>query len=146
MGFFGAYMYADGRWSETDPDAGPSAPPAEPWLTVSVHDSDWAAVRYAPAGPGTGEAFLGMTPRVYFEDDEASAPTDPSREASGLAAWASATGAAAVDAATMERFLAGDDDEEPDPDADVPDEDVFVELKCRRFLAALGLPVPADLA
>jgi hypothetical protein len=147
VGFFGAYLYADGSWTEVDPDGAESATPVTPWLFLSIHDSDVATVRYAPSGSGTGEAFLGNTPRNYWENPDASAPTNPALEADGLASWTrvAQTGAAPA-AETIEAFLASDEDEGPDDDADAPDEDVFVELKCVRFLGALGLPLPRDLA
>ena len=49
--------------------------------------SDIATVRYEPGGPGSGIAYLGHTPRVYFGDESASAPADVLREAEGLAFW-----------------------------------------------------------
>ncbi|MEV7986869.1 hypothetical protein [Micromonospora sp. NPDC085948] len=58
-----------------------------PWLLVDIHDSDSATLTYRPAGPGTGVAYLGYTPRTYFENPDASAPTDAVREAAGLSAW-----------------------------------------------------------
>src|SRR5262245_9123516 len=93
MGFFGTYLFSGDSWSEVDLAAVPEL--VEPWLFVGVHDSDLTTVRYAPSGPGTGVAFLGFTPRTYFEDETASEPTDIGREAEGLAAWSGAVGGAA---------------------------------------------------
>jgi hypothetical protein len=42
---------------------------------------------YEPAGPGSGTAYLGYTPRTYVDDESASAPADVLREAEGLASW-----------------------------------------------------------
>ena len=146
MGFFGTYEYTQAGWSACDPDAGPSD--AEPRLWLDIHDSDFATVAYAPSGPGSGIAYLGYSPRVYFDMDEASAPTDPAREALGLATWIGAfQPAVEIDSkqATIAAFLASDEvpDEEVDSDDDA---DVFVEIKAARFLAELGLPLPEDLA
>ncbi len=85
MGVFGTYLFDGTRWTEQDSEDEPTA--AGPWLWIDIHDSDVATVKYRPIGPGTGIAFLGFTPRVYFEDDSASDPTDVDREANGLAAW-----------------------------------------------------------
>lgn len=65
-------------------DAGelPSLP--ESWLLVDIYDSDMAAVVYRPTGSGSGDRHLGVTLRIYFEDPDASAPTDVAREAGGL--------------------------------------------------------------
>ncbi len=156
MGFFGAQLWADGVWTEVDQTGEPFDAPDEPWLFVSIHDSDIAAVQYAPPGDGTGQAFLGFTPRDYFDDPRASDPTDPVREGLGLAAWARRACGAAVEPATVERFLAVDDPDDPnDPnepgdagDVDLTELDeaeVFVEVKVAHFLAALGLSIPATL-
>jgi hypothetical protein len=140
MGFFGTYLYADGAWTELDPDAD-VAEPVAPYLFVMIHDSDIAMVRYSPVGDGTGRAFLGYTPRAYFGDPSASAPTDTGLEAAGLAAWAGAAGAS-LSADEVEPFLASDEQRAADADG-VPDVDVFVELKTARFVQALGLaPLP----
>lgn len=151
MGFFGSYLFTDGRWVEHDP----SVPPAvmEPWLLVSVHDSDFTWIAYSPVGSGTGSAFLGFTPRVYFEDDQAP-PTDTVREADGLASWWAGARAAseaerAAKAAELLAFLAddepADDLDDTDGEDELDDGDVFVEVKTARFLTALNLPVPDDL-
>ncbi|NIK56936.1 hypothetical protein [Kribbella shirazensis] len=136
MGFFGSYVYAGGAWREVDSDAEDAVPP-EPYLAVMIHDSDIAMIRYSPAGAGTGVAFLGHTPRAYFGDPSASSPTDTAIEAAGLAAWARVAGSS-PDPHVIERFLASD--EQDDTADDVPDEDVFVEVKTARFIQTLGLP------
>ncbi|MET7426225.1 hypothetical protein [Dactylosporangium sp. NPDC005555] len=140
VGFFGGFLFDGQTWTEVDIDD-VVAPGGGPWLHVDIHDSDFAAVTYRPAGPGTGVAFLGFTPRVYFENPAASPPTDVHREAAGLAAWWAArrdavTGAdLAAKAAAVLLYLAKDD-EDDEPADDSP----FVEDKTDRFLTALGLP------
>ncbi|GAA5014810.1 hypothetical protein [Actinopolymorpha pittospori] len=153
MGFFGTYAYDGSRWV-----AGQSQPVAEPWLQLDIHDSDITTVRYRPVGSGTGVAYLGTTPRTYFEDQIASAPTDVAREAAGLANWWAQLrgGVNEVERSDKEAELAGylAYDEDPaeidlDEDEDVDqldDAEIFVEVKTARFLETLGLPLPEDLA
>ncbi|MEU7478957.1 hypothetical protein AB0A63_23430 [Lentzea sp. NPDC042327] len=144
VGFFGTYAYENGSW--TTLSEGELPPLTEPWLWIDIHDSDITSVVYAPAGPGTGVAYLGLTPRTYFENPGASDPTDVSREAAGLAAWAGH-----VSAEEIRGFLAEDEDpdsfswDEEDVDA-FDGAEVFVEVKTARFLAAMGLPVPYELS
>jgi hypothetical protein len=167
MGFFGGYIF-DGRdWQEFEPSSGAAPEVASPWLKVTIFDSDVADIRYDPAGPGTGVAYLGFTPRVYFEDENASAPTDVEREAAGLAAWVSARQGGGDETALQELitpFLASDDlddedkdeddeaddawDDEDDDDLDDDDldADTFVEVRLARLFEAIGVPVPDDLA
>jgi hypothetical protein len=109
MGFFGTYLYAQNRWSEHSAGFLPTV--TEPWLLVDIHDSDFTIVTYRPAGPGSGVAYLGITPRDYFEDPTASEPTDVTGEAAGLAFWwtqmhSTGDGAKAGQLAT---FLAADE-------------------------------------
>ena len=85
MGFFGGYIFDGQGWLEFEPAAGTVPEGGTPWLKVVIFDSDIADISYHPAGPGTGVAYLGYTPRVYFEDENASAPSDVEREAAGLA-------------------------------------------------------------
>jgi hypothetical protein len=147
MGFFGTFLCEDGRWSESAD--GTTRTPHQPWMTVSIHDSDIATITYAPTGPGSGVAFLGITPRIYFEDDSASAPTDPDREARGLAAWWAAVhrvsdGTAQVmKERELRAFLVSD--VLPSGDEDADDEEIFVERRAARFIQALGLPAPGGL-
>ncbi|HET9138494.1 hypothetical protein [Actinophytocola sp.] len=142
MGFFGTYVYDGDDWADQDPDSTPMLP--GPWLMVDIHDGDITTVTYHPPGPGTGVAYLGYTPRVYFENDRASAPTDVAREAAGLAAWWAGQQGDADPArlpakeGELRSYLATDDE-----DAEL-DEDL--ETITTRFLRALDLPVPADLA
>lgn len=153
MGFFGSYLYADGHWHEEELSSEPIA--AEPWLHASVHDSDFTAVTYRPTGPGSGVAFLGYTPRSYFEMDDASPPTDVARESAGLTHWwallhgVTSTEEIAAKNAELIGYLAKDLDStntESDADDDTDDDaELFAEIKTSRFLATLGLPLPEDL-
>jgi hypothetical protein len=153
MGFFGTYVYDRDGWKPHRPGQVPELP--APWLTVDIYDSDFATVGYSPAGRGSGVAYLGFTPRDYFEDPEAAPPTDVEREAAGLADWwAQCRGGATTDSdrAAKERELAGylaDDDGAVDlcdeTIGQFDDEDIFVEIKTARFLGALDLPAPDDL-
>jgi hypothetical protein len=140
VGFFGNYVYTHGRWALVDADAG-IPPQAGVWLSVSIHDSDFTMVRYFPPGAGNGEAFLGFTPRVYFEEPSASAPTNAPLEAVGLVSWTRAAGTGvAPRVEVIEAFLATDEQDDQDEDADLPADEVFAELKTARFVTALGLP------
>src|SRR5215469_12476804 len=171
MGFFGGYIF-DGRgWLEFEPSSGSAPEVGSPWLKVVIFDSDIADISYHPAGPGTGVAYLGFTPRVYFEDESASAPTDVEREAAGLAAWVAAYQGGGDEAALQDLitpFLASDDlededsegdddvesawdDDEPDSEGDddledLDDPDTFVEVKLARLFEAIGVPLPDALA
>lgn len=85
MGFFGTYLY-DGRgWAEHDVQQAVELP--VPSLLVDIHDSDIATIRYRPTYDGSGVVYLGHTPRMYFEEEDASVRTDTTREAAALAAW-----------------------------------------------------------
>jgi hypothetical protein len=156
VGFFGAYVFDGGTWHSFDPDSDQVPDFAGRWLSVHIHDSDFAIVRYQPAGLGSGTAYLGCTPRTYFEDESASAPTDVLREAEGLTAWL-ALQQGTSDTAELRELVASfhaDDAQEQlladDPDladdtGDPDDEDIFVEVKVSKFLNAVSLPVPAEL-
>ncbi|USX50989.1 hypothetical protein [Lentzea sp. HUAS12] len=150
VGFFGTYAYEHGQWKTLS--EGELPPLAEPSLWIDIHDSDITSVVYTPAGPGTGVAYLGLTPRTYFENPNASDPTDTLREAAGLAAWwAEVHGGGDVPAKQAEllAYLAEDEDPEDfalDEAEDIDEEAVFVEVKTRRFLTALDLPLPEGLS
>jgi hypothetical protein len=167
MGFFGGYIFDGRNWLEFEPSSGTAPKVGSPWLKVVIFDSDIADISYHPAGPGTGVAYLGFTPRVYFEDENASAPTDIEREAAGLAAWVAAYQGGGDETALQDLitpFLASDDledEEDPDDDQDAwgdddesgedLDEDpddagTFVEVKLARLFEAIGLPLPDALA
>lgn len=146
MGFFGKFLFDGQLWTEVESGKKVAPPDAGFWLVVDIHDSDFAAVTYRPAGPGSGVAFLGYTPRSYFERPEAPR-TDVDREAAGLAAWWAGRRSGATDAerdamaAGIRPFLAADLDSEGAVAASPEDdEDVFVEARTDRFLVALGLP------
>jgi hypothetical protein len=152
VGFFGGYVFDGSSWHGFDPDS-PQAPDiAAPWLSVDIYDSDFAVLRYEPTGPGSGTAYLGFTPRTYFEDESASAPTDVLREAEGLASWLAQQQGRSDETELREliaSFLADDIQEQQlDDDADVgdlDDADIFVEVKVSEFLKAVRLPVPDEL-
>ncbi len=155
VGYFGTFLFDGHGWTELAPNTEPTIP--EPWLMLDIDDSDIATVSYRPTGPGSGTAYIGLTPRTMYEDDAASAPTDTDREAAGLANWREhlrlvdthhTRGSAT--AAELRAYLAEDlaplVDELDEDDSDDPDiAEVFVEAKVRRFLAALGIPAPEDL-
>ncbi|MBQ1028902.1 hypothetical protein KBX26_02625 [Micromonospora sp. C97] len=155
MGFFGTYLFDGGRWTAHGANEQPALP--EPWLLVDIHDSDIATLTYRPAGPGSGIAYLGYTPRTYFENPDASAPTDVVREAAGLSVWWAQQRGGASDiersakegeltaylAADLDPADIGPDDEDDD---DLDDAEIFVEVKAARFLTALGLPTPDALS
>jgi hypothetical protein len=156
VGFFGAYAFDGSTWHEFDPDSDEKPHNAPPWLSVEIHDSDFAVVRYEPAGLGSGTAYIGYTPRTYFEDESASAPTDVRRETEGLANWLAHHQRGRNEAALGELiapFLADDSQEQLEDEADLEDDaadpddaDIFVELKVARFLTAVGLSVPDELS
>jgi hypothetical protein len=153
VGLFGGYIFDGSTWQEFDPDS-PVPGIAAPWLSVVVYDSDIAMIRYEPARPGSGTAYLGYTPRAYFGDESASAPVDVQREAAGLAARLAlrrGTGGPAELRKLIASFLADDAGRARRAggnlaDADGLDDGVFVEDKVSRFLEAIGIPAPADLA
>lgn len=156
MGFFGTYLFDGSRWTLHHPDQLPAV--AEPWLTIDIHDSDITTVVYRPAGRGSGVAYLGYTPRTYFEDEGAWPPTDVAREVRGLVDWwAQLRGglsdvARAAKETELAAYLAEDVDPaeidlEEDEDADeLDDAEIFVEVKTARFLTVLDLPVPEGLS
>jgi hypothetical protein len=118
------------------------------WRHLDVHDSDIAILSYAPASTGAGVAYLGFTPRVLFEDESASAPTDPDREAAALGAWfAQECGGEPGELTALVRSCLADDadDESHDDldDEDLPEEEVFVEVKAARLLRESGIGEPA---
>jgi hypothetical protein len=167
MGFFGTFLYeaTSRRWRPVapaindvrQPVRGDQQPDAtEPWLLVDIHDSDFTEVTYRPVGHGTGIAYLGITPRTYFDDERASAPTDVAREAQGLADWwrrlhpdagPDEHGAKATELATYlaQDLEPNDVDLDDEDDDDLDESEVFVEVKTRQFLTSLGLPPPAEL-
>jgi hypothetical protein len=148
MGFFGTYLFDGQRWMPHDTDKPPTIP--EPWLLIDIHDSDITTITYQPTRSGSGVAYLGVTPRTYFEDPGASASTDVAREAGGLAEWWSQYRRTADDArawresSRTRHYLAADivpdDLDSEEDDEDLEDADVFVEVKTARFLAVLDLP------
>src|SRR4051794_20656924 len=110
MGNWNSYRYADGAWEVFGtPDEVPELSGRD--LRFFVGDSDLAEVRYSPVTPpATGSAFVGQTPRSYFDDPAAPGSTDPAPEAAGLAAWAGN----GVDPGGNVPLLARDDTPAPD--------------------------------
>lgn len=149
VGFFGRYVFDGRTWQDFEPGSGHEPDIEAPWLSVDIYDSDFATVRYEPPGPGSGTAYLGNTPRTYFDAESASVPTDVPREAEGLASWIGQQQGRIVSAELPEliaSFLASDSrDEQPGDDADLSDADIFVEIKVSRFLRAVGFPLPQAL-
>lgn len=149
MGFFGRYVF-DGRTRHgIDPGSDQTLDIEAPWLSVDIYDSDFATVRCEPPGPGSGTAYLGNTPRTYFGNESASAPTDVLREADGLASRLAQQQGNIVSAKLPDliaSFLASDSpDEQLSDDVDLGDADIFAEIKVSQFLRAVGLSVPREL-
>lgn len=130
MGYFGTFIYRDGAWREHGG--------GERELVIDVHDSDIATVDYRPAPPGLGRFYLGVQPRDFFEDDEASRPVDVLAEVDGFVGWAAETLGRAPSRDDVRELVAEDGREEPVED--------FVEDSVARLLELLGLPLPAPLA
>jgi hypothetical protein len=149
MGFFGRYVFDGRTWHDIDPGSDQTLDIEAPWLSVDIYDSDFATVRCEPPGPGSGTAYLGNTPRTYFGNESASAPTDVLREADGLASWLAQQQGNIVSAKLPEliaSFLASDSpDEQLSDDVDLGDADIFVEIEVSQFLRAVGLSVPREL-
>ncbi len=133
MGFFGNFAYSGGAWACEKPNG-------EPSLVIDIHDSDIATVDYAPAtGGASGRFYLGVEPRIYFEDNKANAPVDAAAEARGFAEWVRQAQGRDVEPAAIERLLAsGASDAEP--------QDVFVEETVEKMLVLCGLPLPDELS
>jgi hypothetical protein len=159
--FFGTYLFEGRRRSASDDPRVAS----EPWLFLNIYDGDIATVMYRPSSSATGLAFLGITPRSYFDDDSASPPCNVALEARGLASWW-----AVMNPNSRESERTAKEDElrgllAPDTtpyDLDIgaqplPNDfhhatdgvfdtaSIGVEVKAARFLATLGLPLPDDL-
>lgn len=164
MGFFGTYLYDEGQWHDVEPGTRPHGD--GPWLLADIYDSDITTLTYHPPGPGSGIAYLGVTPRTYFENTDASRPTDVAREAAGLATWWATiqddtpsphrvdtmrerlTGYLAPDADPDDADTdddTGDDDMGDENAGDLDDGEIFVEVKTARLLHTLDLPLPAAL-
>jgi hypothetical protein len=147
LGFFGGYVFDGRTWHDFSPDSDHVPGVTAPWLSVLIYDSDIAVIRYEPAGPGSGTAYLGFTPRVYFGDESASAHTDVHREADGLAFWLAQQGqsCSAESRDRITTLLASDTRDEQPEDDDLGEADIFVEVKVSQFLEAAGLPLPEKL-
>ncbi|MFI5712122.1 hypothetical protein [Kribbella sp. NPDC051620] len=155
MGFFGTYLYAGEQWTEHDPEQAVEV--AGAWLLIDIHDSDFTVVRYSPEYDGTGVAYLGYTPRMYFESEDDDSRTDTTREATALTTWwtnhtpTADPAAAGSKRAELLPYLAEDhdtfdlEDEDGEDDEDLPDSEIYVEVKTADFLASLDLPLPPAL-
>jgi hypothetical protein len=131
MGYFGNFVYSDGRWA--------AEPAADCYLATDVHDSDIATVDYHAEGAG-GRFYLGFQPSDYFEDPGASEPIDVGQEASRFAAWAQDHLGATASAADLRPLLAevGDEPEEDFVEETVARSSAF--LGCRSRTASRRLP------
>jgi hypothetical protein len=130
VGYFGTFIYRDGEWREHGGET------AE--LVVDIHDSDIATVDYRPAPPGLGRFYLGVQPRDYFADPDASRPLDVPAEVDGFVGWAERTLGRAPRPDAVRRLVAESGTAEPADD--------FVEDTAARLIGLLGLPLPPALA
>lgn len=129
VGYFGTFIYRDGEWR----DHGGTGRE----LVVDIHDSDIATVDYRPAPPGLGRFYLGVQPRDYFEDPDASRPVDVPAEVEGFRQWArQVLGSAPPHDDVRELVAEGTDEAGED----------FVEDAAARLIHLLGLPLPPALA
>ena len=129
MGYFGTFIYRDGEWRDRADGT--------PELVVDIHDSDIATVDYRPAPPGLGRFYLGIQPRDYFADPDASRPLDVPAEVDGFVGWAAQTLGRAPRSEDVRDLVA-------ENGTTVPDDD-FVEDTAARLIQLLGLPLPPAL-
>jgi hypothetical protein len=130
VGTFATFVYSDGGWAETAA--------SDQFLSIDIHDSDIATVRFAPAAePARGLLYLGYEPRHYVEDDAASEPVDLVAETDALIGWAAEVTGVLVSADEILPLLASPDGDEPG--------DEFVEETAGRLLKVIGLLPPPDL-
>lgn len=130
MGTFTTFVYSDGGWGDTAV--------SEQFLSVEIHESDIATIRFAPAAaPARGLLYLGYEPRHYFEDESASDPVDVVAETDALIGWATEVTGVLLSADELLPLLASQDGDEPD--------DEFVEETAGRLLKVVGLLPPPDL-
>jgi hypothetical protein len=129
MGFFGNFVFSEGRWAD--------APTSDEYLSIDIHDSDFATIEYRPTGRGRGRLYLGFEPRHYFEDPAASEQVDVSQESSGLSGWAQSVLDVRVSPEQLRNLMA-------DP-AGADPESPFVEDTVVQLIALFGLPLPTDL-
>jgi hypothetical protein len=129
VGYFGTFIYRDGEWQ--DHGGGGTE------LVVDIHDSDIATVDYRPAPPGRGRFYLGVQPRDYFADPDASRPLDVPAEVDGFVGWAEQALGHAPRPDDVRELVAEDGTAAPDDD--------FVEDTVARLIQLLGLPLPPAL-
>jgi hypothetical protein len=130
VGYFGTFIYRDGEWR--DRADGTTE------LVLDIHDSDIATVDYRPAPPGLGRFYLGIQPRDYFEDPDASRPVDVPAEVDAFVSWALQTFGRAPHPEDVRDLVA-------ETGNSVPDDD-FVEDTAAHLIQLLGLPLPLALA
>jgi hypothetical protein len=130
VGYFGTFIYRDGEWR--DRADGTTE------LVLDIHDSDIATVDYRPAPPGLGRFYLGIQPRDYFADPDASRPVDVPAEVDGFVRWALQTLGRAPHREDVRDLVA-------ETGSSVPDDD-FVEDTAAHLIRLLGLPLPPALA
>ena len=130
MGYYGTFIYDDGEWRDRAEGT--------PELVVDIHDSDIATVDYRPAPPGLGRFYLGIQPRDYFADPDASRPVDVPAEVEAFVSWALQTLGRAPLPEDVRDLVA-------ETGNTVPDDD-FVEDTAAHLIKLLGLPLPAALA
>jgi hypothetical protein len=130
VGYFGTFIYRDGEWREHGG--------SDRELVVDIHDSDIATVDYRPAPPGLGRFYLGVQPRDYFEDPDASRPVDVPAEVEAFRQWARQVLGTAPLHDDVRELVAEEGAEDAGTD--------FVEDAAARLIHLLGLPLPPALA
>lgn len=130
MGTFATFVYSDGGWGDTAA--------SEQFLSIDLHDSDIATIRFAPAAPpARGLLYLGYEPRHYVDDSSASEAVDVAAETEALIAWAAEVTGVLVASEEVLPLLASPDGDEP--------ENPFVENTTADLLKVIGLLPPPDL-
>jgi hypothetical protein len=145
VGYFGTFIYRDGEWRDRGG--------GDRELVLDIHDSDIATIDYRPAPPGLGRFYLGVQPRDYFADPEASRPVDVPAEVEGFRQWARQVLGTAPPHDDVRELVAEQDAAQQDgtgqdgarQDGGGPGED-FVEDAAARLIHLLGLPLPPALA
>src|SRR5690242_8201290 len=149
MGFFGRYVFDGRTWHDIDPGSDQTLDIEAPWLSVDIYDSDFATVCYEPPGPGSVTVYLGNTPRTYFVNESASAPTNVVRVADGLASWLAQQQGNSVSAKLLQFIASVVALDSPaaqlNDHVDLGDADIIADLKVSQFLRAVGLSVPPEL-
>ena len=129
MGFFGTFVYSDGRWVDAPLDAD--------YLLVDIHDSDFATVEFRSSQSGTGCFYLGYQPRDYFDAPDDHAPTDVGGEVASFVVWAKRVIDVSIPAEDVRELVA--------ESGVVESLDDFVEETVVRLLHLMHIPPPPDL-